>query len=257
MPDYERLEKGEKEARIGLDSEQDIINRINFDEKFHNIIKDCLIKLGFNVQGRLRARKDDIKTDIFIRINEQEEIGVSIKSSTKTSFHQLDRRRLEEWRGLLNMPDDIFETIKEAILRIARNSRAKFILEKDRDKIKEFFANYLSEVINEIFRRGEERLKLLIINDKRKRRIHIFRMDDVIEFLIENATNNVCFTEKGIIRLGEFVTIQRKGGDGRHITIPKTDWRHPGNQLQFKFSPLKFAEYVESTKVIDFCVIDY
>jgi len=257
MPDYERLEKGRKEARIGLDSEQDIINRINFDEKFHNIVKDCLIKLGFNVRGRLRARKDDIKTDIFIRINEQEEIGVSIKSSTKTSFHQLDRRRLEEWRKLLNMPDDIFETIKEAILRIARDSRAKFILEKDRNKIKEFFTNYLSEVINEIFRRGEERLKLLIINDKRKRRIYIFRMDDVIEFLIENSINNVCFTEKGIIRLGEFVTIQRKGGDGRHITIPKTDWKHPGNQLQFKFSPLKFAEYVESTKVIEFCAINY
>jgi len=257
MPDYKRLKKGEKEARIGLDSEQDIINRINLGGKFHDILKDCLIKLGFNVQGRLRARKDGIKTDIFIRINEQEEIGISIKSSTKTSFHQLDRRRLEEWKELLNMPDDIFETIKEAILRIARNSRAKFILEKDRDKIKEFFANHLSEVINEIFRRGEERLKQLIINDKRKRRIYIFRMDDVIEFLIENATNNICFTEKGIIRLGEFITIQRKGGDGRHITIPKTDWRHPGNQLQFKFSPLKFAEYVESTNVIEFCAINY
>jgi len=183
-----------------------------------------------------------IKTDIFIRINEQEEIGVSIKSSTKTSFHQLDRRRLEEWKEFLNMPDDIFETIKEAILRIARNPRAKFILERDRDRIKEFFANHLSEVINEIFKRGEERLKLLIINDKRKRRIYIFRMDDVIEFLIKNATNNISFTEKGIIRLGEFVTIQRKGGNGRHITIPKTDWSYPGNQLQFKFSPLKFAE---------------
>jgi len=257
MLDYDRLEKGEKEARIGLDSEQDIINRINFDEKFHNIIKGCFIELGFNVQGRLRARKDDVKTDIFIRINEQEEIGVSIKSSTKTSFHQLDRRRLEEWKEFLNMPDDIFEAIKEAILRVAKNPRAKFILEKERNRIKEFFANSLSDVINEIFRRGEERLKLLIINDKRKRRIHIFRMDDVINFLIENATNNIYFTEKGIIRLGEFVTIQRKGGDGRHITLPKTDWSHPGNQLQFKFSPLKFAEYVELTKIIESCAIDY
>lgn len=257
MPDYEHLEKGEKEARIGLDSEQDIINRINFDEEFHNKIKECLTKLGFNVKGRLRARKDDIKTDIFIQINEQEKIGVSIKSSTKTSFHQLDRRRLEGWKNLLNMPDDVFGTIKEAILRIARNSRAKFILEKDRDKIKEFFASHLSEVINEIFRRGEERLKLLIINDERKRRIYIFSMDDIIKFLIENTTDNICFTEKGIIKLGEFVTIQRKGGDGKHITIPKIDWNHPGNQLQFKFSPLKFAEHVELTKVIKFCPMDY
>jgi len=111
--------------------------------------------------------------------------------------------------------------------------------------------------INEIFKRREERLKLLIINNKMKRRIYIFRMDDVIKFLIRSATNEICFTEKGIIKLGEFVTIQRKGGDGRHISIPKIDWSHPGNQLQFKFSPLKFAEYVESTKVIEFCAINY
>ncbi|MGC9107284.1 MAG: hypothetical protein ACP5IE_03720 [Infirmifilum sp.] len=257
MPDYEHLEKGKKEARIGLDSEQDIINKINLDEEFHNKLKECLIKLGFNVRGRLRARKDEIKTDIFIQINEREEIGVSIKSSTMTSFHQLDRRRLEEWKDLLDMPEGAFETIKEAILRVAKNSRAKFILEKDRDEIRAFFTDHLSEVINEIFRRGERMLKLLIINNKRKRRLYIFCMDDVIRFLIENALNNLHFTEKGIIKLGEFISIQRKGGDGKHITIPKTDWSHPGNQLQFKFSPLKFAEYVESARAIDFCAINY
>lgn len=264
ISDYEHLKKGEKEARIGLDSEQDIINRIKSDEKFHNTIRECLIKLGFNPRERLEARarkgksEDSIKADIFIRISEQEEIGVSIKSSTETSFHQLDRRRLEDWKTLLNMPDEIFEIIKEAILRVAKDSRrAKFILEKDRDRIKEFFANHLSEVINEIFRRGEEKLKLLIINDKRKRRIYIFRMDDVIEFLIKNASDNICFTKKGIISLGNFVKIQRKGGNGKRITTPKTDWDHPGNELQFKFLPLEFAQYVESTKVIDFCVIDY
>ncbi len=78
-----------------------------------------------------------------------------------------------------------------------------------------------------------------------------------MRLIIKNAINNVYFTEKGIIRLGDFVTIQRKGGDGKHITIPKTDWSHPGNQLQFKFSPLKFTEYIELTKAIKFCVINY
>ncbi|MGB9831659.1 MAG: hypothetical protein ACPLSP_06285 [Fervidicoccus fontis] len=256
MSGYENLKKGEKEARIGLDSEQDIINRINLDEKFCNTIRECLIKLGFNPQGRLRARKDSIKTDIFIRISEQEEIGASIKSSAKTSFHQLDRRRLEDWKTLLNMPDEIFKIIKEAILRIAKDPRDKFILENDKDRIKEFFANHLSEMINEIFRK-EEKIKLFIINNKKRRRIYVFRMDEVIDFLIKNASDNISFTEKGIVKLGDFVTIQRKGGNGKHITIPKTDWNHPGNQLQFKFSPLKFAEYIESTKAIDFCVIDY
>ena len=139
---YEYMGKGEKEARIGLDSEEDIINMINLEERFHNSIRDCLITLGFNCEEKLVARKNDVKTDIFIQINKGEEIGVSIKSSTRTSFHQLDRRRLEEWKTFLDMPDNVFETIKRAILRVAKNSRDKFILEDDRDKIRDFFVKH-------------------------------------------------------------------------------------------------------------------
>jgi hypothetical protein len=156
----------------------------------------------------------------------------------------------------VEMPEDVFIIMKESILRVSENSRAIFILEKDRDRIKDFFASNLPKVIEDIFRRGEEKLKLFIINDKRKRRIYIFRMDDVIRFLNEDAAD-ISFTKKGIIRLGKFITIQRKGGDGKHITIPKTDWNHPGNQLQFKFSPLRFAEYIELEGTIEFCIIDY
>ena len=257
MSEYEKFGKGEKEARIGLDSEQDVVNMINNDENFRNIMKKCLEKLGFNVQGEIKAYKNGIKTDIVIKINDKEEIGVSIKSSTKTSFHQLDRRRLEEWKNLLNMPEDIFETIKEAILRVAQNSRAVFILERDRERIREFLSQRIPKIIEEIFRRGEEKLKILMINDKLKRLIYLFHMDEVINFLIQNASN-ISFTSKGIIRLGDFITIQRKGGNGKHITIPKTDWHHPGNQLQFKFSPLRFAEYITNEEdTIRFCIINY
>jgi hypothetical protein len=253
------LKKGEKAARIGLEAEQDIIDWINSDELFSNAIKNCLCKLGFDTQKeyKLIARTDNTKADIFIRINEKEEIGVSIKSSERTSFHQLDRRNLENWKNLLNMPDDIFKIIKDAILRVARNSKDTFILKKDRRKIKEFIAENLHKMISEVFKRNEEKLKLLIIIDKIQRKIYLFCMDDVIKFVIEDAENNVGFTKKGIIKLGRFVTIQRKGGDSVTIKIPKTDWKHPGNQLQFKFSPLKFAQSVESEQAIKFCVINY
>jgi len=73
---YERLGKGEKEARIGLDSEEDIVNRINIDERFNDRMRNCLVMLGFGVQGRLRAFRNDVKSDVFIQINEREVIGV-------------------------------------------------------------------------------------------------------------------------------------------------------------------------------------
>jgi len=237
-----------------LSSEKEIISMINTNSIFRDRLKECLDILGFTLKEEIKAYKDNVKTDILIRIDD--EIGISVKSSTGTSFHNLDRRRLEEWRSILNMPDEIFETIKRSILRVARNPRDKFIMEADRAKIKEFLTMHVKTIIDEIFVKGERNLKILMINNKQTRKIYVFNMDDVLNFLYNNA-RNIGFSDKGIIKLGDFITIQRKGGDGKHVTIPKTDWNHPGNQLQFKFSPLKFAEYVVERRVIRFCVLEY
>jgi hypothetical protein len=82
-------------------------------------------------------------------------------------------------------------------------------------------------------------------------------MAEVTKFLVENIRNNISFSSKGIIRLGDFITVQRKGGDSSRITILKTNWKHPGNQLQFKFSPLKFTEHIEENKGIKICNVQF
>ena len=245
--------KGQKEARIGLDSEKDIVRAINTDRQFRSSIKECLSTFGFVAREEIKAYTDGTKTDIFIHNGFR--VGVSIKSSTKTSFHSMDRRRLQNWKKYLNMPDEIFKILKESILRIAQNSRNKFILPKDRQRVKDFFVRHLREIINEIFTKGEDRLKIFLINDKRRHKIYLFKMDDVINFLLNNARNSVNFSPKGIMHLGDFLSMQRKSGDGSHITIPKTNWEHPGNHLQFKFSPLKFAEHIEENRDIKVCIV--
>jgi len=250
---YENMEKGRKEARIGLDSEKDIVRLINIDKQFRNLIKGCLTELGFAIQGEIKAQRDEMKTDIFIE--DDLKIGVSIKSSTKTSFHNLDRRWLEKWQEGLGMPDNIFKIIKEAILRVARNPKDYFILHKDREGVKDFFKRHTVEVINEIFTHNEKDLKLLMINDRRKYKLYIFKMEEVVNFLIKNTRDNISFSPKGIIKLGSFITVQRKSGNSFKITIPKTSWKHPGNQLQFKFSPLRFAECIEENKSIKMCSV--
>lgn len=248
------IEKGRKEARVGLESEEEIISLINKNAKFRENLKKGLFTLGFKIKGEISAYKDDVKTDIFIKTYDTV-FGVSIKSSTGTSFHQLDRRRLEDWKSLLNMPDDIFDALKKAILRIARDAKACFILPEDRYRISEFLLSNIERIINEIFVKNEQNLKLLMINDKVKGKLYLFKMEDVIRFLMKNASN-ISFSKKGIIKLGDFITIQRKSGDGKHIKIPKTEWSHPGNELQFKFSPIKFAEYVMDTKIIPFYYLE-
>lgn len=86
----EDMEKGRKEARIGLNSERDIVSLINTNEQFRNLIRKCLADLGFGLQKEIKVRIDNVKADIFIEDDLQ--IGVSIKSSTETTFHHLDRR---------------------------------------------------------------------------------------------------------------------------------------------------------------------
>ncbi|WP_158413782.1 PDDEXK family nuclease [Geoglobus acetivorans] len=255
--DYENMIKGQKAARIGLDSEKDIVHMINNNPNFQKSMIDGLSSIGYGNPSEIRAFKNGSKIDIYIVLDD-EKIGVSIKSISKADFHQLDRRRLEDWKILLDMPDYIFDILKDAILRIAKNSSAKFILEKDRDEIGNFFNNKLKTILEEIFRRSESNLKLFMINDKTRHRIYVYNMDDVIEFLYKNAHNNISFTKKGIIKLGDFITVQRKGGNGERVKkYKKTDWRHPGNHLQFKFSPVGFAEYIERTGDIKFFTIDY
>lgn len=252
----ENMEKGRKEARIGLDSEKDLVSLINTNKQFRNSVKRCLNELGFVMQGEIKSRRDNIKVDIFIE-DDVSRIGMSMKSSTKTSFHHIDRRWLEKWEEFLSMPNDIFMILREAILRIARNSKDYFILQSDRARVKDFFARHVRDIINEIFTHAEEDLKLLVINDKRTHKLYVFRMEEVINSLVENAQNNVSFSSKGIIKLGDFITVQRKSGDSSRITTPKTDWKHPGNQIQFKFSPLRFAEYIEGNKDIKMRTVGY
>lgn len=258
---YDSLATGRKAARVGLDSEQGIIDAINTNPEFRELIRNCLQNLGLPYKGKITSIDvpKQLKKDILINID-KESIGVSIKSRKTKSFHQTDRRRLEKWKKFLNMPDDIFNIIKKAILRKAERGRAvNFILNKDHNTIIEFFSQNYRTIIREIFIRNEDDLLILLINDIKNEKIYLYKMDEVLEFLIENVSNHIGFTDNGIIELGSFLTIQRKGGNGVKINkvIPKTEWRHPGNNLQFKFYPIEFADHIKKEKPIRFSEFDY
>ena len=248
---------GQKAARVGIDSEKDIIRLINSNNSFNTAIKKSLETLGLGKHSNISASKGSAKTKADIILENDATLGISVKSTTETSFHHLDRRWLKDWKAPLNMPNEIFDIFQQAILRIAKDSKAKFILLENGEKVKKFLSDNLKIIINEIFRRDEEELKLFMVNDKRKRKIYLFHMEEVVSFLIKNATDNICFSLKGIVYLGDFISIQRKSGDGKHIIIPKTDLKHPGNQLQFKFSPLEFAEHIENTGTIHFFKLNH
>lgn len=241
-----------------MDSEKQIVELINSDSRFKEIILKCLNKLDCKFTNNIKAIIDkSTKSDISLTENSIK-VGISVKSSSKTSFHQLDRRTLDNWKRTIDIPDEIFDTLKNSILRVSENSRKnRFIVEEDQDKIGKFFLENIEGLLREIFTRNEPNLKLFLINNKMERKIFICDMDEALEFLINNASKNFSFSKKGIIKLGNFISVQRKGGNGKRIKVPKTAWEHPGNNLQFKFKPLDFANAVEKSKIIKSCIINY
>lgn len=69
--------------------------------------------------------------------------------------------------------------------------------------------------------------------------------------LLDNLDYEVTISGRGVIKIGKFITIQRKGGNGVHsIHIPKTSLAHPGNNLQVKMKVGAFV--LEATPIVTY-----
>ena len=63
--------------------------------------------------------------------------------------------------------------------------------------------------------------------------MNLFDMNQLHEHLCYDIT----FSRSGLIQIGKYFKIQRKGGNGVHcLHIPKTDLSHPGNNLAVKMN---------------------
>ena len=68
-------------------------------------------------------------------------------------------------------------------------------------------------------------------------------MDDLLEKM--NELIDVSFTNQGVIRLNPYFSIQRKGGNGQRVRLPKDDLAHGGNNVQVKLQTGLLFDVVE------------
>ncbi|MFP3203751.1 MAG: hypothetical protein RXR43_16560 [Sulfolobus sp.] len=244
----EKFMGGSKEAKQGIEAERELIEYFSNSK---DVLVSCAQKLSIKIPNSFVVIKpvNRIKCDLMIK--GEFTICISVKTVTDASFHQLDRRWLDVWKTVLNMPEDIYKILLDSILRKAKDPKAVFILPKDRDKISKFIKDNLSIILKEIFIRDEEDLRILAIWDKRDDILCMFNIQDVISFFIKQP---ISFSDEGIIKIGKYITIQRKGGNGSRIKKPKIDPTHPGNQLQFKFKPLEFMN--DARKLMNNCCLN-
>ncbi len=200
------------------------------------------------------------KSDIIIS-DVARNFGLSLKTrkSGRPDDH-LDRRWLDKpgrysqsWKASLNMPTAVYEAFRRGIMRKAVDKTADLIYEKDQPLVKEFLLSRLDVFLEEVFRRGEGHLNLFaIIEYEKEKKLYVFKIEDIIKFIKKDILNSG-FKFSRVINLGNFLWIQRKAGDGKEVNqkIPKTDPRHPGNQLQVKILPIPLKN--EAIKSLDYC----
>ena len=86
-----------------------------------------------------------------------------------------------------------------------------------------------------------ENPELLVLYDRGANKMHIYDLADVLANLDYTTT----ISTRGIIKIGDYVTVQRKGGNGvKYDHIEKTSPGHPGNNLQVKMKVKAFVKDV-------------
>jgi hypothetical protein len=240
-----------EEGTIGDRGENALIHRLNRDEEFSkNFVKCIKEKLSIFISDKISVAKAGrgYKTDIIISDDRNNRIGLSLKTRKpgRPDDH-LDRRWLDKdgmlcssWEKALKMPKEVFEAFQRGIMEKARNTYADLIGQEGQPTVREFLLLNLHEFLEEVFRRGESALQLFAVMEYEKEKsLYVFRMDDIIEFIENNVkVSGIKFGRT--ITLGDFLWIQRKAGDGKHIDaiLPKTHPDHPANQIQIKVLPI-------------------
>lgn len=227
---------GSKTAKSGFTSEERFIDLVNNNQDFSNAIKKFI---GLDSNALLSAQdiKGTEKGDVLLSYLD-DSIKVSIKKST-ANFSQLDRRWLTNLKDAINMPQNIFEFLSEGLDSMRLNKPNKMLIQPQySDKISEYFTRNLEPFLNEVFTRNDEKVKYFVVYNPDVATWYLYNMKEIIDFVSE-ATVSV--TSKGVLRIGDYISVQRKGGDGNYTKVPKDHPLHPSNQLQTKIKPLSIV----------------
>lgn len=257
------LMRRNEEDKIGERGERLLCFLANRDKRFQVYLENCLKSLNVvptNCSGPTMCQVVNMrKTDVILEFDcagSRVCIGVTLKTRRRNGRpdSHLDRRWLDEWRKVLNMPDDIYVVLREGILRLAAGTGKSLVPDDKKEYVKNFLMNNLRTILEESIRGGEHLLKIFgyIEYEAGKACIYLFRVDDIINALESNIRQRGLRFDS-VIYLGDYMWIQRKGGNGRHVKKPKTCPDHPGNQLQVKIKVPDLVRWIVNNRLVPYC----
>jgi hypothetical protein len=209
------------------------------------------IKQKFNIKGELDNTSGagiyGEKTDVRLSFSCGHYVDANIKGY-KAGFNQLARTSVSKFCKDFKLDDNDKKELEEIVISKSQNPRNPLFSDKQQKKWGDFFKKNAKALLKLGFSTNPSR-EILVLYDRNTSVVKIYAIKDVLAKLSKEIT----FTNGGF-NIGECVSFQRKGGNGfMSRTIPKTNIKHPGNNIQLKLKihrmirllkDIKLAEYV-------------
>ncbi|MCG2700237.1 type II restriction endonuclease [Candidatus Parcubacteria bacterium] len=246
----ELIKRGSKTAKDGFRNEKDVIDKFN-DWEQDKTAQEWLEAMDYNINdieyvkaSKIRGSyKADVqvRVQITIKLKSQSDIQnlqVKLVSNYNSGFNQIDKRWIDKYIELWNIPDDIAKLLKlftgekkprKKGLKDPRRMLLSEMDENDQNKIVKFFEDNKILVVSDLLKgRGEFSadwvLVILKANDESK-----WVLKSINEAMNVFGGGNIRIASGGSLKIGK-IGMQRKGGD---------NGRDSANMLQFKINPVE------------------
>jgi len=243
---------GSKTAKGGFTNEQDVIDRFN-NWKTDKVAQEWLAEMNYKIDdiefvkaSKVRGQyKADIQVriTILIKLKSQEDLqNLQVKLvSNPQGFNQIDKRWVDKYIELWNIPADISKILKLFTGEIAstksdlRDPRRMFLDEmsqSDQNKLIDFVKHNKILIVSDLLKgRGEFSadwtLVILKVDGE-----NAWVLKSINEVMNVFGVGDVRITREGSLKIGK-IGMQRKGGDGGRDTA---------KMLQFKINPVELFE---------------
>lgn len=241
---------GSQTAKNGFKNEQDIVDKFNnwqTDEdaqKWLLIMQYKLEEIEYVKAVKIsQGFKTDVQAQVTIKLKEAIDVqNLQVKLiSRKRGFNQIDKRKVDKYAEMWEIPDDISKLLKYYTGELtpyndSRDNRRMFADEftkKEQAILIKWIEQNKSLIVSDILKgRGQFAAEWMLVAQKIKTnsRWILKPMNYCMNYF---GNGEVIITPRGNFRIGK-ITMQRKGGDGG---------RESAKLLQFKIDPGElFAE---------------
>jgi len=246
MSDKDLVKLGSATAKGGFRNEDDIVAKFN-NWKNDEDAQKWLEIMGYPINEtekveavKLHGYKTDVQVQITIYMKKAiaaENLSVKLVSNPQ-GFNQVDKRWVNSYADMWNIPKDIVKILKlftgeirptKSGLRDPRRMFFDEMNENDQRKVVEFFAKNKILIVSDILKgRGKFSagwmLVVLITNNESR-----WVLKSINHAMNVFADGEVRITPQGSLKIGK-IGMQRKGGDAGRPT---------SNMLQFKINPVE------------------